>query len=240
MKKYPKEYLEEIKLRLKVSNIVGKSVQLKKRGKEFVGLSPFKNEKTPSFTVNDEKGFYHCFSSGEHGNIFDFIMKTQSVKFGEAVRQLASEAGMQPHKFTSFDVEKEKRYQTYKNILKEYCDFHHKIILENNSQAMKYLKNRGVRDETISEFKIGYVPDNSDFYNVLSKKFDEKEIILAGVVQNGYVIAERLKVILEEVSDLKCVLCKVKMNKTAPQGTVTTSLDSADYQDKSLGEEAGL
>ena len=108
-------------------------------------------------------------------------MKTQSVKFGEAVRQLASEAGMQPHKFTSFDVEKEKRYQTYKNILKEYCDFHHKIILENNSQAMKYLKNRGVRDETISEFKIGYVPDNSDFYNVLSKKFDEKEIIQTGL-----------------------------------------------------------
>ena len=179
--KYPKNYLEEIKLRLKVSQIVGKTVKLKRRGKEFIGLSPFTSEKTPSFTVSDEKGFYHCFSSGEHGNIFDFIMKTQSVKFGEAVRQLASEAGMQPHKFTSFDVEKEKRYQTYKNILKEYCDFHHKIILENNSQAMKYLKNRGVRDETISEFKIGYVPDNSDFYNVLSKKFDEKEIIQTGL-----------------------------------------------------------
>ena len=179
--KYPKNYLEEIKLRLKVSQIVGKTVKLKRRGKEFIGLSPFTREKTPSFTVSDEKGFYHCFSSGEHGNIFDFIMKTQSVKFGESVRQLASEAGMQPHKFTSFDVEKEKRYQTYKNILKEYCDFHHKIILENNSQAMKYLKNRGVRDETISEFKIGYVPDNSDFYNVLSKKFDEKEIIQTGL-----------------------------------------------------------
>ena len=69
--KYPKEYLDEIKLRLKVSQVVGKSVQLKKRGKEFVGLSPFKNEKTPSFTVSDEKEFYHCFSTGEHGNIFE-------------------------------------------------------------------------------------------------------------------------------------------------------------------------
>ena len=76
MMKYPKEYLEEIKLRLKVSQVVGKVVQLKKRGKEFIGLSPFKNEKTPSFTVNDEKEFYHCFSTGEHGNIFDFLMKT--------------------------------------------------------------------------------------------------------------------------------------------------------------------
>ena len=72
--KYPKEYLDEIKLRLKVSQVVGKSVQLKKRGKEFVGLSPFKNEKSPSFTVSDEKEFYHCFSTGEHGNIFDFLI----------------------------------------------------------------------------------------------------------------------------------------------------------------------
>ena len=67
--KYPKEYLDEIKLRLKVSQVVGKTVQLKKRGKEFIGLSPFKNEKSPSFTVNDEKEFYHCFSSGEHRRI---------------------------------------------------------------------------------------------------------------------------------------------------------------------------
>ena len=84
--KYPKEYLDEIKTRLKVSNVVSKYVQLKKRGKEFVGLSPFKNEKTPSFTVNDEKGFFHCFSTSEHGNIFDFLMKTQNLKFGEAVK----------------------------------------------------------------------------------------------------------------------------------------------------------
>ena len=88
--KYPKNYLDEIKLRLKVSQVVGKTVKLNRRGKEFVGLSPFTSEKTPSFTVSDEKGFYHCFSSGEHGNIFDFLMKTQSLKFGEAVRQLAS------------------------------------------------------------------------------------------------------------------------------------------------------
>ena len=94
--KYPKEYLDEIKTRLKVSNVVSKVVTLKKRGKEFVGLSPFKNEKTPSFTVNDEKEFYHCFATSEHGNIFDFVMKTQSLRFGEAVKYLANIAGMQP------------------------------------------------------------------------------------------------------------------------------------------------
>ena len=114
--KYPKEYLDEIKLRLKVSQVVGKTVQLKKRGKEFVGLSPFKNEKSPSFTVNDEKEFYHCFSSGEHGNIFDFLMKTKSIGFGEAVKTLAAEAGMQPYRFSNLDKKKELRFQTYKNI----------------------------------------------------------------------------------------------------------------------------
>ena len=87
--KYPKDYLDEIKARLKVSNVVSRSVSLKKRGKEFVGLSPFKNERTPSFTVNDEKEFYHCFATGEHGNIFDFIMKTQNLRFGEAVKYLS-------------------------------------------------------------------------------------------------------------------------------------------------------
>ena len=118
--KYPKEYLDEIKLRLKVSQVVGKSVQLKKRGKEFIGLSPFKNEKSPSFTINDEKEFYHCFSTGEHGNIFDFLMKTKSLGFGEAVKALAVEAGMPPYKFTKMDTEKERRFNSYKNIFREY------------------------------------------------------------------------------------------------------------------------
>ena len=88
MMKYPKSYLEEITQRLKVSDVVGSTVKLTKRGKEFVGLSPFTNEKTPSFTVNDEKGFYHCFSSGEHGGIFDFLIKIEKLTFGDAVRRL--------------------------------------------------------------------------------------------------------------------------------------------------------
>ena len=120
MMKYPKEYLNEIKLRLKVSQVVGKTVKLKKRGKEYIGLSPFSNEKTPSFTVNDEKGFYHCFSSSEHGNIFDFLMKTKSYKFGEAVRALASEAGMEQYKFTKQDEEKQNRWKDYNSILEKY------------------------------------------------------------------------------------------------------------------------
>ena len=115
--KYPKEYLDEIKTRLKVSTVVSKSVSLKKRGKEYVGLSPFKNEKTPSFTVNDEKEFYHCFATSEHGNIFDFVMKTQNLKFGEAVKHLAQLAGMQPYMFSKKDEEREKEWKEYLQIV---------------------------------------------------------------------------------------------------------------------------
>ena len=180
--KYPKEYLDEIKLRLKVSKVVGKSVQLKKRGKEFVGLSPFKNEKSPSFTVNDEKEFYHCFSSGEHGNIFDFLIKTKSIGFGEAVRSLAAEAGMQPYRFSNFDKIKDIRFQNYKNVYKEYSDYFHKQLLNSsNKEALDYLNQRGLSNEIIKEFNLGYVPWKNSFYEELLQKFSEENINLTGL-----------------------------------------------------------
>jgi len=180
--KYPKEYLDEIKLRLKVSQVVGKSVQLKKRGKEFVGLSPFKNEKSPSFTVSDEKEFYHCFSTGEHGNIFDFLMKTKSFSFGEAVKALAAEAGMQQYKFSITDTEKEKRFNTYKNIFREYSDFFNQQLFKSeNNQALSYLEKRGLNQNIIKEFNLGYVPWQNNFYEKLLTKFSEVEITLTGL-----------------------------------------------------------
>ncbi len=180
--KYPKEYLNEIKLRLKVSQIVGKSVSLKKRGKEFVGLSPFKNEKTPSFTVNDEKEFYHCFSTGEHGNIFDFLMKTKSMGFGEAVKLLAAEAGMQPYRFSNFDQKKDLRFQVYKNIFNEYSNyFKEQLFKSDNQQALNYLLKRGLKKNIIEEFGLGYVPWKNDFYENLKKKFSEEDINLTGL-----------------------------------------------------------
>ena len=180
--KYPKEYLDEIKLRLKVSQVVGKTVQLKKRGKEFIGLSPFKNEKSPSFTVNDEKEFYHCFSTGEHGNIFDFLMKTKSMGFGEAVRTLASEAGMQPYRFSNFDEKKDLRYKTYKNIFKDYVNnFNQELFSENNKESLEYLLRRGLKKNIIEEFKLGFVPWKNNFYENLKKRYSEEEINLTGL-----------------------------------------------------------
>ena len=180
--KYPKEYLDEIKLRLKVSHVVGKSVKLKKRGKEFVGLSPFSNEKTPSFTVNDEKGFYHCFSSAEHGNIFDFLMKTKNYQFGEAVRALASDAGMPPFKFTKLDEQKESRWNIYKKVLENYTSFcHEELISEKYPEVLNYLNKRKVSKKEINFFKIGYASDQNFFYENLKKDFDEKQILSSGI-----------------------------------------------------------
>jgi len=180
--KYPKEYLDEIKVRLKVSQVVGKFVKLKKRGKEFIGLSPFSNEKTPSFTVNDEKGFYHCFSSAEHGNIFDFLMKTKNYKFGEAVRTLAAQAGMQPFRFTKQDEEKQERWKIYNAILEKYTSFcHQELISGHHPEVLEYLNKRKTSKEEIIFFKIGYSSPNNDFYEKLKKEFDEKQIGLSGI-----------------------------------------------------------
>ncbi len=181
--KYPKEYLDEIKTRLKVSTVVSKTVNLKKRGKEFIGLSPFKTEKTPSFTVNDEKGFYHCFSTSEHGNIFDFIMKTQNLKFGETVKLLANFAGMRPYMFSKQDKEREKNWQEYHSIYSQYVEFYHDEILKNEqaSEARDYLKKRNLSKEEVKKFKIGYVKKNPNFYEKLKKKFNEKKLIDSGL-----------------------------------------------------------
>ena len=181
--KYPKEYLDEIKLRLKVSTVVSKVVSLKKRGKEYVGLSPFKNEKTPSFTVNDEKEFYHCFATAEHGNIFDFVMKTQNLRFGEAVKHLANLAGMQPYIFSKQDEEREKKWEIYSSIFSQYVDFYHEELLKNETYSFvrDYLKNRSLNKDQVKKFKIGYVEKNPNFFDKLKNNFNIEDILETGL-----------------------------------------------------------
>ena len=193
--KYPKAYLDEIKTRLKVSTVVSKSVALKKRGKEYVGLSPFKNEKTPSFTVNDEKEFYHCFATSEHGNIFDFVMKTQNFKFGEAVKHLAQLAGMQPYMFSKQDEEREKKWNEYLSIYSQYVNFYHNELLKNDtySNARDYLKNRSLGKEEVKKFKIGYIKKNPNFFDELKKEFNEKTLVESGL----FYLDEKKKVYVE-------------------------------------------
>ena len=193
--KYPKEYLDEIKTRLKVSTVVSKSVVLKKRGKEYVGLSPFKNEKTPSFTVNDEKEFYHCFATSEHGNIFDFVMKTQNLKFGEAVKHLAQLAGMQPYMFSKQDEEREKKWKEYLSIYSQYVNYYHNELLKNDacSNARDYLKNRSLGKEEVKKFKIGYIEKNPNFFDKLKDEFSEQTLVDSGL----FYLDEKKKVYIE-------------------------------------------
>ena len=183
MMKYPKEYLDEIKTRLKVSTVVSKFVNLKKRGKEFVGLSPFKNEKTPSFTVNDEKEFYHCFATTEHGNIFDFVMKTQNLRFGEAVKYLANLAGMQPYMFTKQDEEREKKWKEYCSIFSQYVEFYHDELIKNeiHNNARNYLTERNINKDQVKKFKIGYIEKNPNFFEKLRNDFSEEVLISTGL-----------------------------------------------------------
>ena len=165
--KYPKSYIEEIRNRLKVSDVVRLKVNLKKRGKEFIGLSPFKNEKTPSFTVNDEKGFYHCFSTGEHGNIFDFIMKLENLGFGDAVKTLAQRAGMQPYRFTVQDEEKEKENQKIQKLFEIFfLECKNDLQTKYKDTHLKYLLDRGLSTDAVNYFKIGFCEN--------SKKIQEK------------------------------------------------------------------
>ena len=178
--KYPKSYIEEIRNRLKVSDVVRLKVNLKKRGKEFVGLSPFKNEKTPSFTVNDEKGFYHCFSTGEHGNIFDFIMKLENLGFGDAVKTLAQRAGMQPYRFTVQDEEKEKENQKIQKLFEIFfLECKNDLQTKYKDTHLKYLLDRGLSIDTVNYFKIGFCEN--------SKKIQEK------LYQNGFTSEQLLQ-----------------------------------------------
>jgi DNA primase len=181
--KYPKSYIEEIKNRLKVSDVVRLKVNLKKRGKEFIGLSPFKNEKTPSFTVNDDKGFYHCFSTGEHGNIFDFIMKLDNLGFGEAIKTLAQRAGMQPYHFTKEDEVREKESQKIQKLFEIFFSIcHTDLQSEYKNSHLKYLLDRGLSVDTINYFKIGFCEDSKKIKDKLfQNNFTANELIKSGM-----------------------------------------------------------
>ena len=181
--KYPRSYLDEIKQRIKVSDIVSSKVKLKKRGKEFIGLSPFKNEKTPSFTVNDEKEFYHCFSTGEHGNIFDFVIKMENLSFGEAVKLLAKKAGMREFTFSKQDIVFENKKKKIQEIFTLYFKHCHELIKTKYINSFyEYLIKRGIQKETINLFEIGYCENNSEFLNELKRNnFSEEEILETGL-----------------------------------------------------------
>ncbi len=155
--RFTPQFLDDLRARLPVSEVVGRRVKLKKAGKEFKGLSPFHQEKTPSFTVNDQKGFYHDFSSGKHGDIISFVMETEGLGFPEAVERLASMAGMALPAVTPDAARHEQRRKTLYDVMDLAAKFFADTLTSRNgAKARGYLGDRSITPATQLQFRIGY------------------------------------------------------------------------------------
>jgi len=157
--RFTPQFLEDLRARLPVSEVVGKRVKLKRAGREWKGLSPFQQEKTPSFTVNDQKQFYHDFSTGKHGNIFDFVMEIEGVSFPEAVERLASMAGMPLPAVTPDAARHEQRRKTLHDVMELAAKFFTETLAsKNGAKARGYLADRAITPATQLQFRLGYAP----------------------------------------------------------------------------------
>jgi len=157
--RFTPQFLDELRARLPVSEVVGKRVKLKRAGKEWKGLSPFHQEKTPSFTVNDQKGFYHDFSSNKHGDIISFVMETEGVGFPEAVERLASMAGMPLPAVTPDAARHEQRRKTLYDVMDLAAKFFADTLTSRaGAKARGYLADRAISPATQLQFRMGYAP----------------------------------------------------------------------------------
>jgi DNA primase len=157
--RFPPQFLDELRARLPVSEVVGRRVKLRKTGREFVGLSPFNKEKSPSFTVNDQKGFYHDFSSGKHGDIFGFIMETEGVAFPEAVERLAQMAGVPMPKFSKEEEARDEKRKTLHEVMELAAKFFEATLAgRGGAKARGYLADRSLDSATQLKFRLGYAP----------------------------------------------------------------------------------
>ena len=183
---FPQNFLEEIKTRLSVSDVVGRKVKLQRRGREFVGLSPFKPEKTPSFTVNDDKQFYHCFSTGKHGSVFDFLMETEGLSFPEAVERLASEAGLQMPERDPQAAQRAQRQAGLLDVTELAAKwFQAQLKTGAAAEARAYLERRGVTAEMIERFGIGFAPASR---TALLEALTARQIPVDKIVESGMAI----------------------------------------------------
>lgn len=157
--RFTPQFLDELRARLPVSEVVGKRVKLKRAGKEWKGLSPFHQEKTPSFTVNDQKGFYHDFSSNKHGDIISFVMETEGVSFPEAIERLASMAGMPLPAVTPDAARHEQRRKTLYDVMDLAAKFFADTLTSRGgAKARGYLADRAISPTTQLQFRLGYSP----------------------------------------------------------------------------------
>jgi len=157
--RFSPQFLDELRARLPVSEVVGRRVKLRKAGRDWKGLSPFNKEKTPSFTVSDDKGFYHDFSSGKHGSIFDFVMETEGVTFPEAVERLAEMAGVPMPAYSPEAEARDERRRTLHDIVEMAAKFFEMTLASRNgARGRGYLADRGIAPAVQLKFRLGYAP----------------------------------------------------------------------------------
>lgn len=170
--------VEQIKDRLNILDVVSTYLKLTPAGKSYKGKSPFTSEKTPSFFVSPDKGLYHCFSTGKGGDMFTFVQEMEGVDFRGALKVLADRAGVQ---LTRVDPKVSEERDRLLEAMEDACAFFEKS-LEANAEAKQYLIDRGLEEKTIKEFRIGLAPAGwRNLYEVLSKKFSDKDIAVAGL-----------------------------------------------------------
>lgn len=182
--KIPASFVDELRSRLLTSDVIRKRVALKKNGREYGGLCPFHKEKTPSFSVNDEKGFYHCFGCGAHGDIIKFVMETEGLSFFEAVENLAPKAGLAVPKPDAASIQKEKKALELRDVNAMATEwFCRNLYEEIGKGARNYLQKRGLNRKIAEKFRLGFAPD--DWRGLIAylkgKAVPEKMILDAGL-----------------------------------------------------------
>jgi DNA primase len=185
--RFPPTFLDEIRARLSVSEVVGRRVKLRKAGREWKGLSPFNKEKTPSFFVNDQKAMWFDFSSNKNGNIFDFVMQTEGLSFPEAVERLAAEAGIPIPQVSPESLAREEHAKTLHDVMELAAKFYEATLASaRGAQARGYLTDRGITPKTQLEFRMGYAP--AERY-ALKEHLGSKGVSVKDMIETGLLIA---------------------------------------------------
>jgi len=182
---FPPQFLDEVRARVSLAEVIGRRTRLVKRGREFVGLCPFHKEKTPSFHVVEDKGFYHCFGCGVHGDVISFAMQTANLTFPEAVEDLARQAGLEVPRQGREEREEAQRQATSLGAVEAACAFFEAALHgPQGREARQYLERRGLDLAAIRRFRLGYAPESRDaLKRALSKDFPEALLIEAGLLR---------------------------------------------------------
>ena len=182
------QFLDQLRARLNVSEVIGQRIKIQRAGREYKACCPFHNEKTPSFTINDDKQFYHCFGCGAHGDVVGFVMQHDNLSFIEAVEILASKAGMQVPKPSPEEVEKAKKAKSLYELMHEAAQYYARQLFDpKNRNILDYLYQRGLKKETLEKFRVGYAPDNNEpLWDLLLKKgFEREQLLEAGIYRKS-------------------------------------------------------